>query len=164
MPERIINIKKKINNLLLKNKPMKKFIIFIIIVFAAAWALQNYTSFKALDYAKEYYQKIDLSKASDYIKNLKLSEIFKKETPDPEKQLNIFIRDGQFVPNMNAAKAGINVTWINEDTKPHTVTGESWGSRELMPAAKYSRTFDTAGNYKYHCSSHPSETGELIVK
>ena len=135
---------------------MKKLIISIIIVIIAAWGLQNYTGFKAIDLAKGYWQKVDLSKIGIFLKD--------KKTPDPEKQLNIFIRDGIFVPNLNAARTGIKVIWMNEDSKTHTVTGEGWGSGEIAPGKAYSKTFDAAGDYKYHCSIHPSMTGEIIVK
>ena len=136
---------------------MKRLIILIIIVIVAAWGLQNYTSFKALDYAKTYWQKVDWSKINIFSNS-------PKETPDPEKQLNIFILSNKFIPNLSAAKIGIKVTWFNEDSKAHTVTGEGWGGSEIAPGKAYSKTFDTAGDYKYHCSLHPSMTGEIIVR
>ncbi|HRY52687.1 MAG TPA: cupredoxin domain-containing protein [Candidatus Portnoybacteria bacterium] len=135
---------------------MKKIIFFIIIVLVAGWVLQNYTSFKAIDYAKDYWQKIDWSKLNIFSDD--------KATADPEKQLNIFIRDGKFVPNLSAVNAGIKITWLNEDTKAHTITGEGWGSGEIAPNKAYSKTFDVAGDYKYHCSLYPSLTGEIIVR
>ncbi len=135
---------------------MKKIIFFIIIVLLAGWVLQNYTSFKALDYAKTYWRSVDWSKLNIFSNE--------KTMPDPEKQLNIFIRDSKFIPNLNAVKIGIKVTWFNEDDKNHTVTGEGWGSGEIAPGKAWSKTFDTAGDYKYHCSLHPSMTGEIIVK
>jgi len=142
---------------------MKKLIILIIIIAVGGWALQNYTSFKALDLAGAYWQKIN----SQYLQNIDWSKITTffgaKSTPDPEKQLNIFIRDSQFIPNLNPVKIGVKVTWFNEDSKAHTVTGDSWGSGEIAPAKAYSKTFDVAGDYKYHCSLHPSMTGEIIV-
>ncbi len=145
------------------NTIMKKIIILIVVIVVAAWGLQNYTSFKALDLAKTYWQKID----SQYLQNIDWSKIniFSGEkTPDPEKQLNIFIRDDKFIPNLNAVKTGVKVTWYNEDNKTHTVTGASWGSEEIGVGKAWSKTFDTAGDYQYHCSLHPSMTGEIIVK
>ena len=142
---------------------MKKILFLIIVLIVAAWAMQTYTSFKALDLAKNYWQKID----AQYLRNIdwsKLTSFFSEKTSDPEKQLNIFIRDNGFIPNLNAVKTGIKVTWFNEDSKTHTVTGESWGSGEIAPGKAWSKTFDTAGDYEYHCSSHPSMTGEIVVK
>ncbi len=142
---------------------MKKIILYLIVIIVAAWVLQTYTSFKALDLAKAYWQKID----SQYLRNIdwsKVTNFFGKSTPDPEKQLNIFIRDGKFLPSLSAAKAGIKITWFNEDSKTHTVTGEGWGSAEIAAGKAWSKTFDVAGGYQYHCSLHPSMTGEIIVK
>lgn len=142
---------------------MKKFIVLIAAIVIIAWALQNYTDFKALDLAKTYWQEIN----KQYLQKIdwsKLTSFFGVKTPDPEKQLNIFIRDGQFVPNLNAVKTGIKVTWFNEDSKAHTVTGESWGSGEIGAGKAWSKTFDAAGDYKYHCALHPSMTGEIMVK
>ncbi len=139
---------------------MKKLIVFIILILLVGWYLQNYTSFKAFDYAKYYWQKIDWSS----LKNLKLPSLSGTPTPDAEKQLNVSIVNNQFLPNKNAAKAGIKVTWYNNDDKIHTVTGDNWGSGELKIGQSYSRVFDVAGIYKYHCSIHPSMTGELIVQ
>lgn len=138
---------------------MKKFIFLLLIILIAGWYAQNFTSFKAFDYVKYYWQKIDWSFLKDIMPDLGGTPV-----PNPEKQLNIFIRDGKFLPNSNAAKIGIKVTWFNEDDKNHTVTGENWGSGELQPGQAYSRVFDIAGKYKYHCSIHPSMTGELLVE
>ena len=135
---------------------MKKIIVYVLAILLAAWALQNYTSFKALDYAKTYWQSADWSKINIFSGD--------KTTPDPEKQLNIFIKNSKFVPNFNGIILGAKVTWFNEDTIKHTVTGEGWGSGEIAPGKAYSKTFDAAGTYKYHCSIHPSMTGEIIVK
>ncbi|MDD2753796.1 MAG: photosystem II protein Y [Candidatus Portnoybacteria bacterium] len=135
---------------------MKKLIVLIIIVLAGGWALQNYTSFRAMDYAKDYWQKVDWSKINVFSRD--------KAVPDASKQLNIFIKESKFTPNFSAAESGIKATWFNEDDEKHTVTGDSWGSGEIAPGKAYSKIFNEAGTYKYHCSIHPSMTGEIIVK
>jgi len=142
---------------------MKRLIIFVVVILVAAWALQNYTSFKAFDLAKGYYEQLDLNKISTWAKDLDAVSWFKTKTPDPEKQLNIFIRDGIYLPNKPAAKKGIKVTWYNEDSKPHTVSGEGWGSEEIAPGKAFSKKFDLVGTYTYSCSLHPSEKGEIII-
>ncbi len=144
---------------------MKKIIIFIIVIVIGAWAAQNYTNFKAIDLAKKYYQQADLSKAPGWLENFNISNWFgDKKLPDPEKRLNVFIRDNIFLPNKNALQQGAKVTWYNEDTKSHTVTGEGWGSAELAPGKAYTKTFDLPGTYAYHCSLHPSMKGEIIIQ
>lgn len=143
---------------------MKKIIFFLIFVVAAAWILQNYTDFKAIDLAEKYYRQIDFQRLKTWAENWQVGEWFDhKKLPDPEKQLNIFIRNGVFLPNKNAVKTGIKVTWYNEDSKPHAISGDGWGGAEIAPGQAYSRVFDLAGIYSYQCSLHPSEKGEIIV-
>jgi len=144
---------------------MKKIIIFLVIILVGAWALQNYTSFKAFDLAEKYYQQIDLGRAKAWVEDLNLQSLFggAKKIPDAEKRLNIFIRENGFLPNKNVVKAGAKVTWYNEDSRPHAVSGDGWGSAEIAPGKAWSKTFDLAGTYAYSCSLHPSEKGELIV-
>jgi len=81
-----------------------------------------------------------------------------------EKNLNIFIRNFAFVPNMNAVVVGTKVTWTNEDNVVHTVTGDSWDSGQIAPGATFSRTFDIAGTFNYHCTIHPTMIGKVIVQ
>jgi len=133
---------------------MRKILLFIVIILILAWAAQNYTSFKTFDYAK------------DFVGQLKLSVlgIFQPPTPSADMQLNIFIRDSKFLPNMNAVKMGANVTWYNEDNKTHNVAGDDWSSGDLAPGRAFSKKFNTAGRYKYHCATHPEMTGEIIVQ
>ncbi len=62
-------------------------------------------------------------------------------------------------------KAGQTVTWMNQDTITHTVTGDQggWDSGSLAPGANYQHTFTQAGQYTYHCSIHPFMVGKIIV-
>ena len=143
---------------------MKKIIIFIIVVAIGAWVAQNYTNFKAIDLAKKYYQQVDLSKASAWLKNIDIpNPLADKKLPDPDMRLNVFIRDNVFLPNKNGLQKGAKVTWYNEDANPHTVTGEGWGSPELAPGKAYTKTFDLPGIYDYHCTLHPSMKGEITI-
>jgi len=47
------------------------------------------------------------------------------------------------------------VTWTNNDAVAHTVTSDSGGelnSGVLQPGDSYTYTFNSAGNFYYHCS------------
>ena len=149
-----------------KIKNMRKFLVYLVVVFLIAWALQSFTAFKVLDYGRDLWQKIDWAAAKVWLKEFKLPSLnfSTAPLPDPEKKLNIFIRDGKFLPNLSVVSAGAKVVWYNEDTKVHTVTGEGWGSSEIPVDQVFVKTFDTAGRYAYQCSLHPSEQGEIIVK
>jgi len=131
---------------------MKKiiYIITIIVVIAILAILaQNYTNFKIFSSIKTFFNSA-IPPAPTY--------------PPADKQLNIFIRDSKFIPNMNGIQIGARVTWYNEDDKTHTVTGDGWDSGNLVPGQSFSKTFDAPGTYSYHCSIHPEMTGELIVQ
>ena len=152
---------------------MKKILFFILVVLVALWAVQSYTSFKVIDRTQNYLDGLNqpyLKYVTDFlgwIKSIKapdLSSFKPQPTPDPEKTLNIFIRDGKFVPNKNELLSGAQITWVNEDTKNHSISGENWGSQELKPGERFSKIFETTGTHKYYCSLHPSEKGEIIIR
>jgi len=68
---------------------------------------------------------------------------------------------------------GGEVTWMNTDAQPHTVTsgsdltapdvGELFDSGLQMNGDSFSWTFDTAGEYPYFCMVHPWMVGTVIV-
>jgi plastocyanin len=70
-----------------------------------------------------------------------------------------------FNPATITIPAGSTVTWTNSDSATHTITADdgTWDSGAVANGKTYSRTFDTAGTYKYHCAVHPSMTGTVIV-
>lgn len=140
---------------------MRKLIILLILTVAAAFALQKYTDFKAVDLAQGYWQRIDWV----HWKNVISSQLglTPSPTPNPDLRLNVFIRENGFVPNSNVLKKGAKVNWYNEDTRTHTVSGNGWGSGEIKPDGFFSKTFDLPGEYSYRCSLHPSEEGKIII-
>jgi plastocyanin len=75
----------------------------------------------------------------------------------------VVIKNFAFEPASLNVKAGTSVTWKNEDSTTHTVTGSNWDSGQLQPGQEFQKTFDTAGTYDYHCSIHPSMTGTVTV-
>jgi plastocyanin len=71
-----------------------------------------------------------------------------------------------FEPATITVAAGTQVTWVNRDDMPHTVTSDdkSFKSKAFDTDEKFSFTFSTPGTYKYFCSIHPKMTGEVVVK
>jgi plastocyanin len=61
-------------------------------------------------------------------------------------------------------KAGDTVTWTNNDSVAHTVTGTGFDSGSIAAGATYSHKFDTAGTVDYVCSVHPQMTGKITVQ
>ena len=80
-----------------------------------------------------------------------------------------------FSPNPINSHVGDNVTWMNRDTIPHTVTsginGRSDGTFDsspnfnplIAPGGTFSHTFTQAGGFPYYCSLHPNMIGTVIV-
>jgi plastocyanin len=71
-------------------------------------------------------------------------------------------------PNPIEIKVGDTVTWINNDSSPHTVTSSSsnesnFDSDVLQRGEAFSFTFDKEGQYPYFCTLHPSMVGTVVV-
>jgi plastocyanin len=71
-----------------------------------------------------------------------------------------------FIPGEITVAPGTTVTWVNNETMPHTVVSPNQGfrSKTLVKDAKFSFTFTTPGDYDYLCSIHPNMKGKVIVK
>jgi plastocyanin len=71
-----------------------------------------------------------------------------------------------FYPTSKIIKVGDSVTWINNDNTAHTVTSDSGGelgSNVLQPGQSYTHTFNSAGDFYYHCNIHNFMRGLIIV-
>lgn len=73
----------------------------------------------------------------------------------------------QFTPGEITVGIGDTVTWTNDSDAPHTVTSDDGGgpldSPELGEGDSYEETFDTAGDYAYHCEIHDYMQGVVHV-
>ncbi|HEX6281785.1 MAG TPA: plastocyanin/azurin family copper-binding protein [Nitrososphaera sp.] len=81
--------------------------------------------------------------------------------------------NGQFYePNNVDTTVGSMVTWVNDDTAPHTVTSGivennmpasdgSFDSGIMNPGNSFPFVFDKAGEYPYYCTIHPFMTGKV---
>lgn len=77
------------------------------------------------------------------------------------------IEDFAFAPANIVVEAGTTVTWTNYDDIGHTVTsdeGDALDSPLLDDGKTFSRTFDTPGEYAYHCTPHPNMKGLVTVR
>ena len=75
------------------------------------------------------------------------------------------IADLTFQPSVIEVDAGASVTWTNEDSVPHTVTGRTadFNSGVMQNGDTFSQTFDEPGTFDYFCAIHPSMTGTVTV-
>lgn len=82
--------------------------------------------------------------------------------------------DTSYSPDSVVVVIGVNntVTWVNQDTAPHTVTftavppgvTTTIDSGNVAQGATFTYTFTVPGNYTYDCTYHPWMGGEITVK
>ena len=71
-----------------------------------------------------------------------------------------------FLDTVTYIEPGEEVTWVNKDPVPHTVSGAgfSWGSERMLDQGeRVSYTFNKEGVYPYYCALHPSMVGAVVV-
>lgn len=76
------------------------------------------------------------------------------------------MNEGAFDPGEITVPVGTTVTWVNEASTSHTITGSADGFRNsgmLDPGASFSQTFDTAGTFSYICDPHQWMVGTINV-
>lgn len=78
----------------------------------------------------------------------------------------VSITGSSFSPaNLTVAK-GTTVTWTNNDSVQHTVTGDNGGPNtpnRMNPGDTYQFTFNTAGSFPYHCEVHGSSMSGTVT-
>jgi plastocyanin len=87
------------------------------------------------------------------------------EDNTPQAASKVTIESFAFAPKSIQVKKGTTVSWVNNDSAAHTVTGDSGGpdSQSLSKGDTYTFTFDTVGTFPYHCAIHPDMTGTVTV-
>ena len=101
-------------------------------------------------------------------------------SPPPIEEGNVAVSivgnsgSSSYNPNPIEIKVGDTVTWINNDSSPHTVTSSSSSSNDdsssitfdsgvLRRGETLSFTFDLEGEYPYFCTLHPNMVGTVVV-
>jgi plastocyanin len=69
-----------------------------------------------------------------------------------------------FSPDQLTVQVGDTVTWTNNDSVPHTVTGADFDSGAMATGATYSYTFVKAGTFDYTCTIHPQMLARVTVQ
>ena len=75
------------------------------------------------------------------------------------------IADFAYDPDPVTVQVGGKVTWLNQDSAPHTATAEdgSFDTGALDQGKIKSETFKQAGTYAYICEIHPTMHGTVEV-
>jgi plastocyanin len=79
----------------------------------------------------------------------------------------VVMKEIKFVPPELTVAAGDTVTWTNEDTVGHDVTGDSFSSGDaggLQNGDTFKFTFKKAGTFDYVCTVHPGMEGSVTVE
>jgi len=79
---------------------------------------------------------------------------------------------GFYAPLNLEIPAGTTVTWVNDDSVPHTIQSQDefgnvialFNSPPLNTGDRFEFTFDEAGVYNYFCSFHPWRVGLVTVR
>ncbi|MFA5889201.1 MAG: cupredoxin family copper-binding protein [Candidatus Paceibacterota bacterium] len=93
--------------------------------------------------------------------------VSKKFTTAVPSNITINIKNFSFNPEALTIKVGTKVTWVNNDSAPHTITSDSGNllnSETISPGQSFSFTFSNLGTTGYHCSVHPMMKGSVIVQ
>ena len=70
-----------------------------------------------------------------------------------------------FVPPQISLSSGSTISWTNDDSITHTVTSDEglFDSNSISPGYTWDNTFDSPGQFDYHCLIHPFMTGKVII-
>jgi plastocyanin len=101
-----------------------------------------------------------------------------RSTPAPEARptastatstaAHVEVVDYGFSPGQLVVPLGTTVTFVNDGSDGHDVTGSGpggdWRSGPLAPSERYTRQFGLVGTYAYVCTIHPEMRGSIVVK
>src|SRR5918911_3508613 len=78
----------------------------------------------------------------------------------------VAIKPAGFQPTLVTIQTGDSIRWRNDDTVNHQVVADNghFASPVLRPRQTYTRTFNTAGTYRYRDALEPSERGTIRVQ
>ena len=87
-----------------------------------------------------------------------------KTSATPATANSVTIQGFAFSPAELKVKAGTTVTWINNDSVPHTIKSTTFNSATLARGEKFEFKFEKTGTFDYACGIHPSMQGKIVVE
>lgn len=84
----------------------------------------------------------------------------------PGQTIRVAMRALAYASPTLVVRPGTTIVWENQDPVDHTVTADdgAFDSLLIKPNATWSRTFDAAGTFPYHCAPHPFMKGIVVVR
>jgi plastocyanin len=85
--------------------------------------------------------------------------------PAPSGTVTVDIRDHAFNPAQLNVAPGTTVTFVNNDTEPHTATADNglFDTGVLEPGYSFDVFLEGSGTVTYHCELHPDMQGSIVV-
>src|SRR5918997_2276145 len=85
--------------------------------------------------------------------------------PAPNSTATVDIRGHAFNPAQLNVAPGTTVTFVNNDTEPHTATADNglFDTGVLEPGSSFDVFLDGSGTVTYHCELHPDMQGSIVV-
>jgi len=85
--------------------------------------------------------------------------------PAPNSTTTVDIRDHAFNPAQLNVAPGTTVTFVNNNTEPHTATADNglFDTGMLEPGSSFDVFLDGSGTVTYHCELHPDMQGSIVV-
>jgi len=86
-------------------------------------------------------------------------------TPAPNSPTTVDISNHAFNPAQLNVAPGTTVTFVNNDTVPHTATADNgvFDTGVLQPGQSLDVFLDGSGTVTYHCELHPDIQGSIVV-
>lgn len=79
--------------------------------------------------------------------------------------VTIDITDFKYKPETVTVKAGSKITWVNNDTAPHTASaGAAFDTGNLQKGDSKAVTVSKPGSYAYVCEFHAFMQGTVVVE
>ena len=80
--------------------------------------------------------------------------------------VEVSVEFSDYRPSQLDVLPGETVSWTNVSQRTHTVTSDTglFDSGDVVGGGHFAFRFDTPGEYRYHCTIHPSITGEIDVR
>ena len=78
----------------------------------------------------------------------------------------VSVEFSDYRPSQLDVLPGETVLWTNGSVRTHTVTSDTglFDSGQVVSNDRFSFQFNEVGTYRYHCTIHPSITGEVDVR
>jgi plastocyanin len=85
--------------------------------------------------------------------------------PAPNSTMTVDISNHAFNPAQLNVAPGTTVTFVNNDTEPHTATADNglFDTGVLQPGSSFDVFLEGSGTVTYHCELHPDMQGSIVV-